>query len=103
MSREHASIFYQDGSFFIRDLNSSNGAFSQFCLVSKQYKIKIIIKDVQNNLFDYNLYTKSFIVYVNIGTYLILEGKDKMCINKETNNSILEVFSGDVIQFGQGK
>ena len=43
MSREHASIFYQDGSFFIRDLNSSNGAFSQFCLISRQYKIQIIL------------------------------------------------------------
>ena len=29
MSREHASIFYQDGSFFIRDLNSSNGMLQQ--------------------------------------------------------------------------
>ena len=29
MSREHASIFYQDGSFFIRDLNSSNGILQQ--------------------------------------------------------------------------
>ena len=25
-----------------------------------------------------------------------------MCINKETNNSIIEVFSGDTLQFGQG-
>ena len=50
----------------------------------------------------WNSYTKSFIVYVDLGTYLILDGKDKMRIDKETNNSILEVFSGDVIQFGQG-
>ena len=51
----------------------------------------------------WNLHIKSFIVNVDIGTYLILDGKDKMSINNETNNSILEVFSGDVIQFGQVK
>ena len=36
------------------------------------------------------------------GTYLIQEGKTTMPINKETNNSTIEIFSGDVIQFGQG-
>ena len=36
------------------------------------------------------------------GTYLIQEGKTPMPINKETNNSTIEIFSGDVIQFGQG-
>ena len=57
----------------------------------------------KNHSLYWNLHTKSFIVNVDIGTYLILDGKDKMSINNETNNSILEVFSGDVIQFGQGK
>ena len=41
-------------------------------------------------------------VYFIIGTYLIQDGKSPMPVNKETNNSVIEIFSGDVIKFGQG-
>ena len=41
-------------------------------------------------------------VYYIIGTYLIQDGKSPMPVNKETNNSVIEIFSGDVIKFGQG-
>ena len=33
---------------------------------------------------------------------MIQDGKSPMPIDKETNNSIIEIFSGDVIKFGQG-
>ena len=42
------------------------------------------------------------IIYFIIGTYLIQDGKSPMPVNKETNNSVIEIFSGDVIKFGQG-
>ena len=42
------------------------------------------------------------IIYFIIGTYLIQDGKSPMPIDKETNNSVIEIFSGDVIKFGQG-
>ena len=41
-------------------------------------------------------------IYFIIGTYLIQDGKSPMPIDKETNNSVIEIFSGDVIKFGQG-
>ena len=41
-------------------------------------------------------------VYFIIGTYLIQDGKSPMPVSKETNNSVIEIFSGDVIKFGQG-
>ena len=37
-----------------------------------------------------------------LGTYLTQEGKPLLPIDKNTNNHTLEIFSGDVIQFGQG-
>ena len=43
-----------------------------------------------------------YIIYFIIGTYLIQDGKSPMPIDKETNNSVIEIFSGDVIKFGQG-
>ena len=33
---------------------------------------------------------------------MIQDGKSPMPIDKETNNSVIEIFSGDVIKFGQG-
>ena len=36
------------------------------------------------------------------GTYLVREGKSAMPIDKNTTNHTLEIFSGDVLQFGQG-
>ena len=36
------------------------------------------------------------------GTYLIQDGKPQLPIDKSTCNHTLEIFSGDVIQFGQG-
>ena len=41
-------------------------------------------------------------IYFITGTYLIQGGKSPMPIDKETNNSVIEIFSGDVIKFGQG-
>ena len=41
-------------------------------------------------------------IYFILGTYLIQDGKTPMPVNKETNNSVIEIFSGDVIKFGQG-
>ena len=41
-------------------------------------------------------------VHFIIGSYLIQDGKSPMPVNKETNNSVIEIFSGDVIKFGQG-
>ena len=38
----------------------------------------------------------------NTGTYLIQDGKPQLPIDKSTCNHTLEIFSGDVIQFGQG-
>ena len=38
----------------------------------------------------------------NTGTYLIQEEKPQLPIDKNTCNHTLEIFSGDVIQFGQG-
>ena len=56
----------------------------------------LFFNNINNNK---TIYIQSLIV---IGTYLIQEGKTAMPINKETNNSTIEIFSGDVIQFGQG-
>ena len=38
-----------------------------------------------------------------LGTYLVQQRKQPMAIDKNTTNYTLEIFSGDVLQFGQGK
>ena len=68
-------------------------------VVSKSnYDMKILI-GVNLIIFFMNTWC---IIYFIIGTYLIQDGKSPMPIDKETNNSVIEIFSGDVIKFGQG-
>lgn len=87
-------MFYQDGRFFIRDLNSSNGNQT---MIYNRYKYCEFSKLLMpNNGKEKARY------YFNLGTYLVIDGKPAMCINKETNDSMIEVFSGDILQFGQG-
>ena len=53
-------------------------------------------------MFLISLSTNYLLCFVT-GTYLIQEGKSPMAIDKNTTNHTLEIFSGDVLQFGQGR